>query len=54
MDFIVDYSKTKKDFDSIFVVCNKLTKVAQFIPTTTMVIASGVAELFFKRNIYKL
>jgi hypothetical protein len=48
MDFIVDLPKTQKGFDSIFVVVDRLTKVARFIPTVTTVTASGVAELFFK------
>ena len=48
MDFIVDLPWTQKDFDSIFVVVDRLTKVARFISTTTNVTASGVAELFFK------
>jgi len=47
MDFIVDLPKTQKGFDSIFVVVDRLTKVARFIPTITTVTASGVAELFF-------
>ena len=61
MDFIVDISRTQKRFDSIFVVMgiltkmsqlghyvvNRLSKVVQFIATTTTVISSGVAELFF-------
>jgi hypothetical protein len=48
MDFIVDLSRTQKRFDSNFVIDNRLSKVVQFIPTTTTVISSGVAELFFK------
>ena len=40
--------RIQKDFDSIFVVIDKLIKVAQFIPTMTIVIALGVAKLFVK------
>ena len=48
MHFIVDLSRTHKGFDSIFVIVDRLTKVAWFKPITTNVTASGVAELFFK------
>ena len=48
MDFIVNLPKTQKGFDSNFVVVDRLIKVARFIPTTTTVTASGVADLFFK------
>ena len=48
MDFIVDLPMTHKGFDSIFVVVDRITKVARFIPTTTNVTTSGIAEMFFK------
>ena len=48
MNFIVELPKTHKGFDSNFVVIDRLTKVARFIPITTTVTTSGVAELFFK------
>jgi len=53
MDFIVGLPKTQTRFDSIFVVVDQFTKIAHFIPTDTIVTASGVAELFMK-NIFKL
>ena len=45
----MDLPKTQKGFDSIFVVVNKLTKVAQFLPIATIVTTLKVAELFLKR-----
>ena len=49
MNFIVDLSRTQKNFDSYFLVVDKLTKVAQFIHIINPMIASRVADLFFKR-----
>ena len=49
MDFIMNLPRIQKDFDSIFVVIDKMIKVAQFIPTMTIVIALGVAKLLLKR-----
>jgi hypothetical protein len=48
MNFIVDLSKTQKGFDSIFVVVDRVTKVARFTPTVMTVRIPRVAELFFK------
>ena len=48
MDFIVGLPKTRSKFDSIMVVVDRLTKIAHFIPTTTIVTAYGVAELFMR------
>ena len=47
MNFIVDLPRTQKGFDSILVVVDRLTKVAQFIHTTTTVITLGVVKLLF-------
>ena len=41
MDFVVDFPRTQKCFDSIFVFVDRLTKVARFVLTTTTVTASG-------------
>ena len=49
MDFIVGLPMSQKGYDSILVVIDRLTKMARYIPTTTTVIALGVAELFFKQ-----
>jgi hypothetical protein len=47
MDFIVDLPKSKQ-FDSIFVVVDRSSKQAHFIPTTTKLDGPGCAELFLK------
>ena len=49
MDFITGLPKVAGNFDSIFVVVDKLTKVAHLIPTRTCpASASDVAQLFIK------
>jgi len=48
MDFITQLPKTSSGYDSIFVVVDKLSKRAHFIPTTTTVNAAQVADLFYK------
>ena len=48
MDFITGIPKVSKNFDSIFVVVYKLTKVAHLIPTWIIVSASNIAQLFEK------
>ncbi len=46
MDFIVQLTRTRRGYDAIIVVVDKLTKMAHFIPTTTNVSATQVATLF--------
>ena len=48
MDFIMGIPKVLGNFDSIFVVVNKLTKVAHLIPTQTTASASDIAQRFVK------
>ena len=48
MVFIMDHPRIQKCIDSIFVVVDRLTKVDWFIPTMTIMIALGAAELFVK------
>ena len=48
MDFITGIPKIAGNFDSIFVVVDKLTKVAHLIPTQTTTSASDIAQLFVK------
>ena len=38
----------KKSLIAFFVIVDRLTKVARFIPTTATMTTSGVAELFFE------
>jgi hypothetical protein len=51
MDFITDLSSSKA-FDSIFVVVDRLTKMAHFMSCNKMVIGEETARLFMD-NIYK-
>ena len=53
MDFITSLPKVAGNFDSIFVVVDKLTKVAHLIPTRSTASASDIAKLFI-REIVKL
>jgi hypothetical protein len=51
MDFILDLPNSK-DFDSIFVVVDPLTKMAHFMPHNKTVTCEEIARLFMD-NIYK-
>jgi hypothetical protein len=51
MDFIIDL-QSSKDFDSIFVVVDRLTKMTHFMPCNKMVTGEEIARLFMD-NIYK-
>jgi len=42
-----------QEYDSILVVCNRMTKMAHFVPTTEKTSAEGVARLF-QDNVWKL
>ena len=48
MDFVTGLPKVFGEFDSIFVVVDKLTKVAHFIPLRTTATAADVAQVFVK------
>ena len=48
MNFIVQLSKTKQEYDFIFVVVDWLSKWAHFISTHTNATAPQIAQLFFK------
>ena len=48
MDFITSLPKVAGNFDSIFVVVDRLTKVAHLISTRTTATASDIATLFVK------
>jgi hypothetical protein len=49
MDFIVDLSLTGCKFNSIWVIINRLTKSAHFIPLHTFYKAEKYAELYISR-----
>jgi IS30 family transposase len=51
MDFIIDLPSSKA-FDSIFVVVDRLTKIAYFMPYNKTVTSEETARLFMD-NIYK-
>ena len=48
MDFITTLPKVTGNFDSIFVVTDKLTKIVHLIPTRTTTSASDIAQIFVK------
>ena len=48
MDFITALPKVAGNFDFIFVVVDRLTKIAHLIPTQTTATASDIATLFIK------
>jgi hypothetical protein len=45
MDFIVRLSRTQSGYDSIFVIVDRLTKMAHFISVKTTYSGSQLAEL---------
>jgi hypothetical protein len=49
MDFIVGLSRTQSGYDSIWVIVDRLTKVANFIPVKTTYSRPQLAELYMLR-----
>ena len=49
MDFIVGLSRTQKGYNSIWVVVDRLTKVAHFIPVNITYSGARLAELYISR-----
>jgi hypothetical protein len=49
MDFIVGLPKTQSGYDSIWVIVDRLSKVAHFIPVKTTFKGSKLAELYIAR-----
>ena len=53
MDFMVGLPKTQKGYDSIWVIVDRLTKVAHFLPVRTNYGGEKLAQLYVN-NIVKL
>jgi hypothetical protein len=53
MDFVVGLPKTQKGHDSIWVIVDRLTKVAHFLPVQTTYGGEKLAKLYIA-NIVKL
>jgi hypothetical protein len=49
MDFIVGLPRTQAGYDSIWVIVDRLTKVAHFIPVKTTYSSAKLAELYVSR-----
>ena len=49
MDFIVGLPRTQRGFDSIWVIVDRLTKVAHFIPVKVTYSSAKLAELYMER-----
>jgi hypothetical protein len=49
MDFIVGLPRTQAGYDSIWVIVDRLTKVANFIPAKTTYSDAKLAELYMSR-----
>jgi hypothetical protein len=49
MDFIVSLLRTQSGYDSIWVIVDRLTKVAHFIPVNTTHSVPQLAELYMSR-----
>jgi transposase InsO family protein len=52
MNFIVGLSRTQSGYDSIWVIMDRLTKVAHFIPVKTTYYGPQLAELYMLRIVY--
>jgi hypothetical protein len=52
MEFIVGLPRTQKGYNSIWVVMDRLTKVAHFIPVNTTYSGARLAELYIFRIVY--
>ena len=53
MDFIVSLPRTQRGHDSMWVIVDRLTKMARFIPTKCDVKTPELAR-FFVENLYRL
>jgi hypothetical protein len=51
-DFIIGLPRTKSGYDSIWVVVDRLTKVAHFIPVKTTYTSAKLVEIYMKRIVF--
>ncbi|XP_071683495.1 uncharacterized protein [Lolium perenne] len=51
MDFITGLPRTKSGYDSIWVIVDRLTKVAHFVPVKTTYTSAKLADIYMKRII---
>ena len=49
MDFIIGLPRTRSKYDSIWVVVDRLTKVAHFIPVKTTYMSAKLAKIYMSR-----
>jgi transposase InsO family protein len=49
MDFIVGLPRTQRGYDSIWVIVDRLTKVAHFLPVKTIYSSAKLAKLYMER-----
>jgi hypothetical protein len=52
MDFIMGLPRTQSGYDSIWVIVDRLTKVAHFVPVKTAYSGPQLAELYMSRIVY--
>jgi hypothetical protein len=52
MDFIVGLPLTQAGYDSIWMIVDRLTNVAHFIPVKTTYNGATLAELYMSRIVY--
>src|SRR3954463_10466605 len=52
MDFITGLPRTRSGYDSIWVVVDRLTKVAHFIPVKTTYTSAKLAKIYMARIVY--
>jgi hypothetical protein len=52
MDFIVGLPRTQGGYDSLWVIVDRFTKVAHFIPVKTTYMGARLAELYMARIVY--